>query len=170
MNIKDKKRIVIMGDSGRGKSTLAENISGYTKLPLYSTDDLIWKIKFSEQRTKDDSLSMSLDISSLEKWIFEGSSLRLQKSFLDRSDLVIYLEHKNFIGQSFILFKRYLGREHETFLNFINLIKHIFYGRYSVGYKRGRETDLEYLDRLGVRYIKLSSFKEIDEFVKSLNN
>jgi len=156
-----------MGDSGRGKSTLADKISESLGVKLYSADDLIWEEKFSKQRTKEESLNMSLDIASLDNWVFEGSSLRLNKCFLEIADLVIYLEHKNFISQSIILYKRFLTRDNETFFNFMTLLKHNLYCRYRLGYKNGSISDLAFLDSNNIEHIRLSSFKEIDDFVST---
>lgn len=170
MDIRDKKRIVILGDSGRGKSILAEKLSKNLGLEVLSADNFIWEIKFSKQRDKKNSLDIAINESKKDRWIYEGSSLRLARPFLDNSDLVVYLEHKSFFGQSYVLFKRFLKRDNENIKTFYKLIRHNFYKRYGLGYKKNSQTTLDCLKEEEISYIKLSSFEEIDEFVKSLNN
>ncbi|MBC7766653.1 hypothetical protein H7Y21_01505, partial [Arenimonas sp.] len=49
------KKILIIGESGRGKSVLAHKLSEKLSLPFYSTDNFFWKIKFSEPNDKEES-------------------------------------------------------------------------------------------------------------------
>jgi len=41
------KKIIIIGDAGRGKSTLASKLSKKLNTPHYSTDDYFYEVKFS---------------------------------------------------------------------------------------------------------------------------
>ena len=40
-------RILIIGDSGRGKTVLARKISEKLGIPAYSTDDYLYEMKFT---------------------------------------------------------------------------------------------------------------------------
>ncbi len=51
----DIRRILIVGDSGRGKSTLAKSLSQKLNIKQYSTDDFFWKEKFSIPEDKEAS-------------------------------------------------------------------------------------------------------------------
>lgn len=48
--IKESKRILIIGESGRGKTELGRKLSKELNIPLYSTDDFFWEVKFSKAR------------------------------------------------------------------------------------------------------------------------
>ena len=52
MNKKNLQKIIIMGDSGRGKSTLAPRISEKLGIPYHSPDDYFYEIKFSKPRDR----------------------------------------------------------------------------------------------------------------------
>ena len=50
------KKILIMGVSGRGKTMLALKMSEILHIKNYSTDDFLYKIKFSLKEDKDESI------------------------------------------------------------------------------------------------------------------
>jgi len=47
------KKILIVGDYGRGKTTLAQKLSRKLGIPYYSTDDFYWEKKFSKKQDKE---------------------------------------------------------------------------------------------------------------------
>ena len=57
------KKILILGDAGRGKTTFAEKLSKKISIPYYSTDDFFWKVKFTEANDKAKSVEEISNIS-----------------------------------------------------------------------------------------------------------
>lgn len=64
--------------------------------------------------------------------------------------------------------ERYLKRDGETIRGLYKLMKHVLYKKYHLGYRKGKPTPTEIIDPHKHKVITLSSFKEIDEFIKSL--
>lgn len=161
-------KILIVGDAGRGKSTLAEKISEKLGIPYYSTDDFYYEVKFSKVRDRQESVDKILEVFKNEKWIVEGTTKRLIEHGLHSADLIIHLQHKNIPTQWMILFKRYLGRKEETIWGLFSLMKHVLFKKYKLGDRKGKPTPTETIEPHKHKVITLSSFKEIDKFVDSL--
>ncbi|OGI73885.1 hypothetical protein A2737_01605 [Candidatus Nomurabacteria bacterium RIFCSPHIGHO2_01_FULL_41_71] len=160
-------KIIITGDAGRGKSTLAEKLSTRLGIPHHSTDDYFYEIKFSKPRDRQEALIQISKLYHKDKWIVEGTTAWLLDPGMESSDIVIYLRYKNIFSQWFALLKRYLNRSEDTLKGTIMLMKHVFFKRYSLGYKKGKMTHSEFVAPHKSKVKILSSFKEIDEFLKS---
>lgn len=161
-------KIIIIGDAGRGKSTLASRISEKLKIPHYSTDDYFYEVKFSKPRERQGALKQISEVYKRDNWIMEGTTAWLLDTGMELSDIVIYLHYKNIFSQWFILLKRELSRENEKLSGTFGLMKHVFYKRYSLGYKKGKMTHKEFVEPHKQKVVTLSSFKEIDKFLKNL--
>lgn len=67
------KRVLIMGNSGSGKSWLASRISEFNNLPVTDLDTLNWEQEgYGRAREKSDVLNDVLAIVGKERWIIEG--------------------------------------------------------------------------------------------------
>ncbi|MFA6520742.1 MAG: hypothetical protein WCT44_04030 [Candidatus Paceibacterota bacterium] len=159
-----KKKIIITGDSGRGKSTLAQKLSKKLNIKHYSTDDFLWKTKYSEMEDKKLAEKNIGEIYKGDEWIVEGGSMRMLEAGLEGSDLIIYLGFDNILLQYLALIKRSLKRRSETINEFCFQMRHIFYKRYKLGYKKGVLTMLETLEPHKHKVIELNSYKQIDAF------
>ncbi len=169
-DVKEMKpnKIIITGDAGRGKSSLASKISEKLKIPNYSTDDYFYEIKFSKPRDRKESLEKISEIYKNDSWIVEGTTAWLLNPGMELADTIIYLRYNNIFSQWFILLKRGLSRKDEKIKRTLALMKHVFYKRYSLGYKKGKMTHIEFIEPYKDKLTILSSFKEIDEFLKNL--
>lgn len=161
------RKIIITGDAGRGKSSLASKISEKLKIPDHSTDDYFYEIKFSKPRDRKEALEKISEIYKNDSWIVEGTTAWLLNPGMELTDTIIYLRYKNIFSQWFILFKRGLFRKDKIKRTFA-LMKHVFYKRYGLGYKKGKMTHIEFVEPYKDKLIILSSFKEIDEFLNNL--
>lgn len=161
-------KIIIIGDAGRGKSTLASALSKKLGIPHYSTDDYFYEIKFSKPRDKTQALDEISKLYETKKWIVEGTTQWLLTPGLDRADKIIYLRHTNVFSQWYVLVKRFFSRKEETFLELLGLMKHVLYKRYGLGYKKGKRTHSEVIAPYSEKVLTLSSFKEINTFLDSL--
>ncbi len=162
----EKRKIIITGDSGRGKSTLAENLSKKFNIKHYSTDDFLWKKKFSEMEDKKLAEENIGKIYRENEWIVEGGSMRMLKDSLESADVIIYLGFNNILTQYLVLFRRFLKRKNENIKTFYELIRHITYKRFKLGYKKDDLTMLETLEPHKHKTIELYSYKEIENFLK----
>jgi adenylate kinase family enzyme len=169
---KKHNQIIIIGDAGRGKSTLALKLSNKLGIKYYSTDDFFWKKKFTQEENKEISLNKILEIYKKEKWIVEGTTRRLLEAGLERADIIIYMKHNNSLYQLWILFKRYLTRRNEGLKDVLFLMKDVFYKRYGFGDKKRKITYHKMYQELVNPYrnkvMELHSFRAIDDFIKNL--
>lgn len=164
-------KILILGDSGRGKSVLASKISEKLGIPHYSTDDFYYEIKFTKPRDKQKSIDDISKIYHNEKWIVEGTTHHLLKYGLDLADIIIYLKYNNIFSQLFSIIKRHFTRKDKSFYQTFLHIKHVIHKRFQTKKSRlklGQMTNSERLDPHKHKVITLTSYNEIDEFVNSL--
>ena len=62
LKIYGREKIIIIGDAGRGKSTLASKLSEKLNIPCYSTDDYFYEVKFTKPRDRQEALSQISNI------------------------------------------------------------------------------------------------------------
>ncbi|MEK7645339.1 MAG: hypothetical protein AAB391_03440 [Patescibacteria group bacterium] len=160
------KRIIITGDAGRGKSTLAAELSRKFGIPSHSTDDYFYEVKFSKPRDRQQALEQISETFKQEKWIVEGTTAWLLEPGMASADIILYLRYKNILSQWGTLLRRGLSRENERIKQTLFLMKHVFYKRYSLGYKKGKMTHQEFIEPHKHKVVTLSSFKEIEDFLR----
>ena len=169
---KEHDRIMIIGDPGRGKTTLALKLSNKLGIKHYSTDDFFWKKKFTQPEDKELSLNRILKVYEKEKWIVEGTTRRLLEVGLNKSDVIIYMRHNNSLYQLWIFLKRYLTEKRGSVKETLFLMKDVFNQRHGLGNKKGKMTYKEMYQKMINPYrnkvIELHSFREIEDFVENL--
>lgn len=163
-------KILIVGDSGRGKTTLAQRLSEKLGIEKHSTDDYFWKVKFTLMEDKGIALEKIVQIYQKPHWIMEGSTRGFIEPGLETASLIIYLGHKNLLSQYWVLFKRFLTRDEEKLINLLRLYLHLFFKRYKLGGHRNRPTLLEMIKPYEQKVTKLFSFKDIDNFINQYNH
>lgn len=161
----DCKRIIIIGEAGRGKSTLAAKISEKLGIKKYSTDDFYYEYKYFKAREREIALDQIKRVYMEDSWIVEGTTQWLLAPGLNSADLIIYLKYKNIFIQWWVIIKRHFHRKDESIKSMFILLRHVFYKRYSLGYKKGKPTHMEVLAPYKDKVVVLSSFKEIDVFI-----
>lgn len=85
------KRIAIIGNSGSGKSYLADKLHQLLRLPVYHLDKYCWKpgwtkLEYAEFKHIHDALC------GKDKWIIEGMNLKSLEHRLQRADMIIFLD------------------------------------------------------------------------------
>ncbi len=161
-------KIIIIGDAGRGKSTMASELSKKLGIKHYSTDDFYYEVKFTKPRSREDSLSKISKVYDEDRWIVEGTTQWLLDPGFYSADIIIYLKYGNIFHQWFTLIKRHFTRKDETVIQTLLLMRHVFYKRYGLSYKRGKLTHVEVLAPHKHKVLTLSSFKEINNFLNNL--
>lgn len=162
------KKILIVGDSGRGKTTFATALSQKLKINHYSTDDFFWIVKFTQIADRATSLKNISQIYNQPSWIVEGATRSLIREGIEKSDQIFNLIFPNFISQFWTLLKRKLSRKEETWRNFFNLCKHQFVKKYQIGEQKNKESLDEMLKPFSSKTIKLYSFRQINNYLKKL--
>lgn len=162
------KRILIVGDSDRGKSTLAVALAKKLGIKNYSTDDFYWKVKFTVPEEKQISIDNISKIYQQKSWIVEGSTRSLIKEGIDKSDIIIHLVYPNLLSQFWHLFLKNLTRENEKLINLLRLYRHLIYKKYKIGPQKDKTGLEEMLVSFKNKMVKLKSFREINNFIDIL--
>ena len=87
-------RVSIIGGSGTGKTTLADNLGKQWNLPVYHIDG-IHHLKNWEVRDKDERDQIILDIVNKDKWLMDGTYTSTLEQRLKHSDYIIYLDYSS---------------------------------------------------------------------------
>lgn len=159
------QRILIVGDSGRGKSTLAQKLSQKFDIPHYSTDDYYYEVKFSKARERQKSIENIAKLYKTTSWIVEGTTHHLLESGLAQADLIINLTFRNILLQWARQVRRHFQRDDESLLGLYQLMKHSLYKRYGWGHRKGKLTNSQLIAPFSHKVVTLSSYKEIDQFI-----
>ncbi|MBU2712991.1 AAA family ATPase [Zooshikella harenae] len=86
-------KVVIVGNSGSGKTWLANEISQSLSIPKVSLDDLFWQQGGYTQKRDTREINYLINESKKElAWIVEGVFGELAKEYLDIADCLIWLD------------------------------------------------------------------------------
>ena len=96
MNIKDYKRIVVVGNSGSGKSHFSKVISEITGLPLIHLDVEFWRPNW-EKTPKSEFISRQKEIIGKENWIIDGTYCSTLELRYEAADLIIFMDTNRFV-------------------------------------------------------------------------
>lgn len=92
--INDVNKISIIGGSGTGKTTLANNLGKTLNLPVYHIDGINYLDNWV-QRDKQERDEIILEKVNEQKWIIDGTYCSTLKERLEHADLVIYLDYSS---------------------------------------------------------------------------
>ena len=85
-------KIVVIGNSASGKSTLTMKIKEIINLPVYHLDKILWKPGW--ERTPEDEFKKEHDkILNSEKWIIDGVAYKstIEKRF-KAADIIVFID------------------------------------------------------------------------------
>lgn len=105
-DIKNIKRISIIGGPGTGKSTLANNLGRNLELPVYHIDAINYLENWKERdkKERDEIILKKIEES---KWIIDGTYKSTLENRVSESDLIIFLKYST-IAKLKGIFSRYL--------------------------------------------------------------
>lgn len=84
-------RLVVIGNSGSGKSRLATRLGAAAGLPVYGLDALHWRA-VGVKRDEAEASALVADAASGERWIIEGVYGWLAGVALERAHAVVWLD------------------------------------------------------------------------------
>jgi len=85
-------RIHIVGASGSGTSTLGRALAEARGCPFYDTDDVFWKVKYTDIHPFDDRRRLLLDlVEGQGAWVLSGSLMEWGDPLIPQFDLVVFL-------------------------------------------------------------------------------
>lgn len=88
----DFNKLIIIGNSGSGKTYLAQKIASVFNLPIFHLDKLFWVSEScSEKRPKDIVHQEIVTITEQPKWILEGVFGDLANIGMSKADILIFL-------------------------------------------------------------------------------
>ena len=88
------RRIVVVGGTGTGKSTLAETLAGRLNVPLIELDALFWRLPDWQEPDTDEFVQLVKQATEPERWVVAGNyESRLRRLTWDRADQVIWLDY-----------------------------------------------------------------------------
>jgi adenylate kinase family enzyme len=161
------KKILIIGDAGRGKTTFAEKLSQKLNIPVYSTDDFYWEVKFTKPRGKELDMEKAREVFVKDEWIVEGGTRRMLKLGLEDADQIFYLVHNSLWEQMKILYKRNRVRKNENLKNVLYLMYYQFMKKHKLGKHKNLESFDDMLKPFKDKVIELDSFEKINEYLES---
>lgn len=86
------KKIVVIGNSASGKSTLSVKIKEQLDLPIYHLDKILWKAGW-ERTPEDEFRAKHEEILKSEKWIIDGVAYKstIEERFVV-ADMIVFLD------------------------------------------------------------------------------
>ena len=88
----DRKRIIIIGCPGSGKSTFARRLHDVTGLPIYHLDNLFWKADRTHI-SRDEFDARLNEYMQGDRWIIDGNYSRTYEMRIAACDTVIVLDY-----------------------------------------------------------------------------
>ena len=85
------QRIMIVGQPGAGKSTLARALGRLAGLPVVHIDHIHWQPGWIE-RPRDEKTRLCHEVEAREAWIFEGGHSATWANRLARAEMLIWLD------------------------------------------------------------------------------
>jgi adenylate kinase family enzyme len=87
------KKIIIIGNSGSGKTWLGQNMATLPKIPCVSLDHIFWEPGGYNQQREDPQVEADLEkILNLDTWLVEGVFGHLVDGLIAFADTLVYID------------------------------------------------------------------------------
>jgi len=86
------KRILIIGTSGVGKSTLAQRLSNHLQVPFFASDQFYWEPGWKVS-SPEKVRGQVMGVIAREAWILDGNFDDERKWVWQRADCIIWLDY-----------------------------------------------------------------------------
>lgn len=168
---KKRDKIYILGASGAGTTTFANQLSKILKIPRYDMDDVRFIKKFTKARTSQQRKKRVDKLLKKRKWIFDARGTNWDRHAMNEADTIIWMQTPAYKRISRII-KRYFKRKEdklfeEDFSSLMELIK------YSLGFRFGKHITSfnslkEFLEKNKLKPIIIKNKKELNKFLEEL--
>ncbi len=91
------ERIVIVGVTGAGKSSLAQRVADLTGVPYHPMDDIFWSPGWVKA-PKPVRMARYTDIAAGERWVVDGLASSSRLALLPRAQLVLALDYPRWLS------------------------------------------------------------------------
>lgn len=169
IDYKKKKKIIVIGCPGSGKSYFSKKLSAITKLPLYHLDLLYWRPNW-QTTPADEFREKVIKVIEEPKWIIDGNyNSTLELRFLV-ADLVFFLDlpTENCLENV----RNRIGKDRDDFPKFLKETGDQEFFEYIRNFKdNGRVAILEMMEKYPkVPVVILKNRGEINDYLRRLTD
>lgn len=167
------KKIVIVGNSGSGKTSLGRYLSAKLDIECFDLDEFYW-LPHWEKRNEDEFVLLVKKATSNDTWIICGNQSKYRSIFWPKADLIIWLD----LPLSVLIwrvFKRGICQwvSKETICNgnkqtFSQLYFLLFHWVIKTYPKRKKDYATASKEPMKAKWVHLTSSKEVRNFSKNI--
>ncbi len=100
------KRVLIIGNSGSGKSWLSSHLSSLLRVKEVNLDSVVWEPGGYNQKRSQESIDSELDkLSSESSWVVEGVFGALAEKLVSSAEMLIFLDMDWLLCQESLLLR-----------------------------------------------------------------
>ncbi len=103
------RRIVIVGTTGSGKTTLAQQLSQVLNITHIELDNLFWKPNWEESTNNEFRQKIADALANFDQWVVDGNYSLTREMIWPKAETIIWLDYPLRVN-FWRLFKRSLGR------------------------------------------------------------
>ncbi len=174
------RRVVVIGTTSSGKSTLAERLAALLDVSFVELDALFWKPGWVES-SDEEFFAKVLDATSGDGWVVAGSYSRTWPEYWSRVQTVIWLDLPMAVSVWRVLRRSWWrsrnrellwGTNYERFWPQLKVWDHdslLWWAVTQHGRQRRRNVEAMVDPRWAhVRFVRLRSQREVEEFVREV--
>lgn len=114
VNILRKKKIIIIGSPGSGKSTMSKELSDILMIPVIHLDKIFWKPNWISINKEEFDQKLN-EVLMKDTWIIDGDYNRTLGVRIKKCDLIIYLDYETEVSLN-SYYKRVKDKSITTFI------------------------------------------------------
>lgn len=165
-------KIIILGNSGSGKSTFTSNLANKLHIDFLHLDPIVYKYSWDKPEFKEmeDKVSQLL---TKDSWIIDGNFINNALERFNQCDTIFFLDINRFVCVRSVLkrHKQYKGKHRDSRSDFCderitkNYLKWVFFDFY----KTSRKTILKIIkDNPDKNIIVFKNRKQINNYLRGL--
>lgn len=166
--ISDKRKIIVIGCPGSGKSYFAKKMAKITKIPIYHLDLIYWRPNW-ETMPKEEFRTEVIKILEKSEWIIDGNYNRTIEDRFKRAELVYFLDLPTDVCLENERERR--GKKRDDFPTFLCETQDPAFIQYIKDFKdSGRVTILSMIKKYpSMQVITIKSRNEMNRYLANIN-